>query len=290
MSLRQGQSSIHTDVLTPSGRFVFVEDSKTISSLESKTAQMSSDVTPTLITLASTFAPRLAIESEKKARVPSDEYRVKPTIIHGLKLSSSVFNVRTVLRSIYMTNPYRTRLGVTLAFNSSSVGVLNSAISCSGAASLTEFPSFATIFDEFFVHGMITTFIPRNRYQFPVTAGPSVSTCNCLLTVTPLYHGTGGYVSSSAAMNNSLTAVHSTADPFGFTWRNNEDPDVGIMVSPSITLPTACQSWCSTNSTAAVLYEGQIQYLGAAAIGPGTGVVTVGDFAVSYDISFRVRA
>jgi hypothetical protein len=146
------------------------------------------------------------------------------------------------------------------------------------------------VFDEFFVNAIRTTFVPRSRYQFPIASPPTTTTSNCLLTVVPLYHGTGGYTSSALMMNNSLVEVHSTADPFTFTWFNNESPTGGVMVSPSVTLPTASQSWCSTVAAAAALYEGQIQYFGSTSIGAGSAVVTVGDFAVTYDITFRVRA
>jgi hypothetical protein len=195
-----------------------------------------------------------------------------------------------MLRSIFNTNPYRTRLGQVFAFNSSSVGVLNSVISNTNIVSLPEFASFQGIFDEFFVNGFKASFVPVSRYQFPVASPPTTTVSNVLLTATPLFHGTGGYTSASNAMNNSLTEVHSSGDPFVTYWHNNEDPSQGIMVSPSVTLPTASQSWCSTSTAAASLYEGQVQYFGAAAIGPGTGVVTVGYFAVAYDISFRVRS
>jgi hypothetical protein len=207
-----------------------------------------------------------------------------------LSLTTDLFNPRTMMRSIFATNPYRTRLGQVFAFNSSGVGVLNSVISNLNIVSLPEFSSFQGIFDEFFVHAIKASYVPRSRYQFPIASPPTTTTTNCLLTATPLYHGTAGYTSASNAMNNSLTEVHSSGDPFVSWWENNEDPSMGIMVSPSVTLPTASQSWCSTVTAAASLYEGQIQYLGSTPIGAGAAVVTVGDFAVTYDIAFRVRA
>jgi hypothetical protein len=234
----------------------------------------------------------LSKESRRYGQPLENKSFVATVPFTGVRLADLVLtDKRSMIRSMFgPEGRYRTRLGTVVAFNSSSVGVLNSVISNSNIASLTEWSSFASLFDEFFVHQTWVRFEPRNRYQFPVTAGPSVSTCNCLLTVTPLFHGTSGYASAATAMNNRLTAVQSTADPFTFVWVNNERSSQGVVVSPTTSLPLPTQSWCLTTSAAASLYTGQIQLLGATAVGPATGVVTVGDIAVLYDISFRVRA
>jgi hypothetical protein len=240
---------------------------------------------PALVSLSRAMCIHTFPEENKSSKAVMVPFTGVP--LADLILTDSKKLIRTMFGQ---KGRYRTNLGSVLAFNSSSVGVLNSVVSNSNVASLTEWSAFASLFDEFFIHRVWMRFEPRNRYQFPVTAGPSVSTCNCLLTVTPLFHGTSGYASASTAMNNRLTKVQSTADPFSFEWVNNESSAGGVVVSPTTSLPLPTQSWCLTASAAAALYTGQIQLLGATAIGPATGVVTVGDIAVLYDISFRVRA
>jgi len=287
----------------PKGHFVFVDEDEVKQAGPSPTGGIEGITTSTsphpgvdedgpqglahfgaLISLSRRNQP-LVTPEENKSYAPTKPFT--GVTLADLNLTDKKSMIRSIVGS---KGRYRTCLGTVVAFNTSSVGVLNSVISNSNIASLSEWSAFASLFDEFFVHRTWMRFEPRNRYQFPVTAGPSVSTCNCLLTVTPLFHGTSGYSSAGTAMNNRLTAVRSTADPFDFEWVNNERSSGGVVVSPTTSLPLPTQSWCLTTTAAAMLYTGQIQLLGATAVGPATGVVTVGDIAVLYDISFRVRA
>jgi len=198
---------------------------------------------------------------------------------------------RSLARHILGMNPYRSHLGTVLVANTSSVGVINFAITNSGLSGLSEFSAFATLFDEFFVHSMTIRFVPRSRYQYvPAETSPATSVVNTLLTVTPLFHGTPGYASSATAMENERTMVTSTADPFSFVWKNNESPSAGTVVADTSSSVLPSQGWCLTAASPASLYTGTIQGLGATPIGPGTGVVSFADVAVIYDVSFRVRA
>jgi len=186
---------------------------------------------------------------------------------------------------------YRTVLGTVVVANTSLVGVINFSIMNSNLSGLTDFPLFASLFDEFFVHSAHVTFVPRSRYQYvPATTSPGTSVVNTLLTMTQLFHGVGGYASAATAMENATTKIFSTADPFSFWWRNNESPAGGVVVNSSSSGVLPSQGWCLTASGPASLYQGNIQGLGATPIGPGTGVVSFADIAVQYDVTFRNRA
>jgi len=195
---------------------------------------------------------------------------------------------RSLLRS--MRRPYSTVLATAVTLNTLTSGKVNGAISNSSLAGLSEFPSFATLFDEFFITRFVVRFAPVSRYQYPVNALPTLGVTSAGLTLTALHHGVPGYSTSATAMENATTSVLNTSDPWSYTWSNVERPSVSTVVAPETSAATPTQGWCLTSATPAALYTGNVQLLTDDVIGPGGTMITIGRLYVLYHVMFRLRA
>jgi hypothetical protein len=205
-------------------------------------------------------------------------------------VSFSLFRetTRSIMRG--MKTPFSTTMGTALAFNTLSTGLINANVANTSIAGLSEFPSFAAIFDEFFVTHIKVKYEPRSMFQYQPSTTPGTNTTSTGLVCTALHHGVSAYSSAATAMENATSRVFHTATPWIYTWINVESPRSTVVVAPETSSATSTQSWCLTASTAAGLYTGLVQFLNSSAIGTGSAMVTVGDVFVTYSLMFRLRA
>jgi hypothetical protein len=182
---------------------------------------------------------------------------------------------------------YRARLGANLVMTSTGGGVVSAAILCSGISSNAQFILMSGVFDEFFLHAVHIQWIPSGRYTGPVgfNSSPVTSVGNLPLGVASLQHGAVSYTSIGAMTSNYHFAFHSTGDPFSYAW-TNIDPVHSVVTQPAVTT-APFQGWgmCSQ----AAYLTGAIQFISGAAPPALPVSVGLGSFAVSYDISFRMR-
>jgi len=190
--------------------------------------------------------------------------------------------IKAITSMIGVDRIFKMRLGSVVTISSSALGIVNSVLNVNAIASSADFSSFSTIFTEFFVVKMTAAFVPVSRYQYPLTGVAATSISNRLVGVVPLYHSASAYTSVSTMSNNSSFKHHSTADPFSFTWVNNEDWRAGVTSS------STNQSWLPTASGGS--YNGFIQFLSNAAPPALPASEVLGDIVVSYDVLFRARS
>jgi hypothetical protein len=199
-------------------------------------------------------------------------------------------NAMNAMRSMMGRKPYRAILRLPFDITSTAGGVINSLITVNALSTLSEFASFATLFDEFFVHSMQVRYEPYSEYQFNVGTTPGTNKTNVGLGVVSTFHGAANYSTYATLLNNSTLLYTNTAKRWTKTWKNNESPSGGIAVSSSTSLPIASQGWCLTQNADASLYTGNVQVFGSAVIGTGLVSVTPGTTLLSWDVSFRMRA
>jgi hypothetical protein len=184
---------------------------------------------------------------------------------------------------------YTFHMGNTPLISSNGSGIVNSSLAVNVVALISEFTSFATIFDEFFVGSMRCDYMPISRYQYPAGTLLATQAANQPMTVSALYHGAGAYINTAGAMNNPTTQWGSTGDPLSITWRNNENPNSEVVVASSTSSSTPTQGWCLTSATPAQAYTGFVQYLttGTTPLALSTPIGSVG---VRWTVMFRARA
>jgi len=185
---------------------------------------------------------------------------------------------------------YRMTLRTSATFLTSATGVLNSVIPVANLAAITEFASFAVLFDEFFVKSMTVDYTPVNEYQFPVGTSPSTNQTSTDMARVSLWHGATGYSTYNSLVENATMSHSSSMKRWAHTWRNNESPQGGIVVTSSTSSAVPSQGWCLTAATPAAAYTGSIQTLGVTALGTGSASVFLGTAVVSWDVLFRARA
>jgi hypothetical protein len=185
---------------------------------------------------------------------------------------------------------FRARLGYVGALTTSSVGVLNAAVNVSTLATISEFASYATLFDEFFVHNFLVRYEPNNQFFGPCNVDPAafLSWSTTLIIAAPLYHGSGTYTAASDMVNNIGHRVLNTGRPWTMKWINNESPTSGVMVSASTSSVSPTQGWCLTNSASAGNYTGLLQFRTSLPL-PFTSAKTLGQTVIVFDVSFRAR-
>jgi hypothetical protein len=234
-----------------------------------------------------TLSAMTAVEAKEKKVVHSKD---GPTVLGHLPAfeyihTSRSLSMQNAFRSMFGTKVYPFRLSTALNMSSSGAGIVNSTINMSVVQSSTDFSSFATIFQEFFIVKCTVNWQPVSRYNYPLTAvvTPTPTSVSSLPFVcAQLQHAATVYTSMSSALNNYDAKYHSTGDPFTYHWVNVETPDSKVETTTSGT-----QSWCDTSS--GQLYTGAIQFLSQSAP-PGLPTSQVlGTFATHFDVLFRVR-
>jgi len=198
--------------------------------------------------------------------------------------------------------PYRIKLPLQGSFTTSGVGAVNLVQSVSNIVSTSEWSTFGLLFDEFYVHALHFRYWPLNDLGGGVgeasagvtggiTAVTSTNIVNAPICMVSLFHGQANYSTCSALNANSTLAVHHTAKPFSYTWRNSDrfDPH-GLATSTQSGTNIQWQGWSEVSSAA--FYGGQIQFrlLNDLAVGTGSSAVTMGGFISQYDVSFRSRS
>jgi hypothetical protein len=196
---------------------------------------------------------------------------------------------RELLRNTFRAfPPYLTALSTTLTLNTSGVGVLNTTVSNTSVAGLTEFTSFAAIFDEFFIKSFELVFIPHNYRLAPVGTTSGTNLCNCPIAVVSLQHATPTYSTMSSALEHETARAVSSGERWNHRWVNSEKPSV--VISPQTSTATASQNWCLTSGSTAAAYTGQVQMIATDALGTGGTVVAIGRVMVRWVVKFRIRA
>jgi hypothetical protein len=176
---------------------------------------------------------------------------------------------------------YAFRLASVVTISASGTGIVNSVVNCSNVTSAPEFSAFSGIFNEYFVRSMQISFSPVSRYQYPLSGTSTLSVANRAIGVAPLFHGVSAYTSISALMNNRLAKLKRTADPWTFTWVNNENWKAGVTSS------STNQAWVPSSS--GVSYNGQIQIISNSAPPALPVSAVLGDICVAYEVLFRAR-
>jgi len=198
--------------------------------------------------------------------------------------------------------PYRTLLPLQGSFTTSGVGAVNLVQSVSNVTTTSEWASIDALFDEVFVHSMKFRFFPINDLGGGVGASLSASTTGGIATVADttivnapivmvsLFQGSN-YSTASAMNANSTLAIHSSAKPFTYYWRNNTKFDPRGL---SINATTGTNiGWLGWSSIAGVAFNsGQIQFrmLNDSQVGNGSAAVIMGYYLTQFDVSFRSRS
>lgn len=221
--------------------------------------------------------------SEEKEAVPSS-----PPLSTVADLPLSLGQLRTSL--MRGSKSYRTTIGLAGALTTSGTGAINSTILCSSLAAVAEFVSFATLFDEFYIHSFRADYEPFNQNMTnPSSSLPSGLYAGGLILGVPLYHGATSYASATLMASNTSVQVMNTGRPWSMTWRNNETPKSKVTVASSTSTATPCQSWCLTAATPAAAYTGSLQFRSNTNFANVLST-TLGDVLIRYDVSFRARA
>lgn len=181
-----------------------------------------------------------------------------------------------------------TQLGTSLDFVTLGTGQINASVAVATIASVTEFPLWASLFDEYFVTRMRVVYVPFNRYQFNSVTPPATTETSVPFTSYPLFHGVSAYGTMAASVENGGVAFHTSADPFTVHWVNNESPSSGVMVNPSTSVAGPTQGWCLTSATPAAAYQGSINFLSSALLGTAAAKA-FGNLFVKWEVIFRVR-
>lgn len=211
-----------------------------------------------------------------------DEFEEKqsPTAAPSVSLQLSRLSTKGMRR-------IRTVLGYTGFLSTDATGRINSSATTATIATTAEFVSFASLFDEFFIHSFTVHYLPYNQNMTQPSMSYSTPASGMLLAA-PIYHGAGLYTSANAMANSGQLSVLSTGKPWRCSWRNNESPTGGVSSSSSTSSPTASQSWCLTAASNAALYTGRLQFLNQGLLTAALSS-SVGELIVRFDISFRVR-
>jgi hypothetical protein len=222
----------------------------------------------------------------------ADPLAVLPPTCHTLTVTPSMKHIlRKLIPSKGRGRYMRATLGYIGALTTSSSGVLNAAVNCSTVATTAEFASFSGIFDEFFIRSFTVKYEPNNQFLSPANIDPVVfqSWSSTLLVGAPLYHGAASYTSASAMVNNIDYKVLHSGRPWTTVWRNDENPNSGVLTATSTTSTTPTQGWCLTSGTASGFYTGLYQYRTSLPL-PFVASMTLGQTVITFDVLFRARA
>jgi hypothetical protein len=211
----------------------------------------------------------------------------------------------SLLKQMYKADrPYRARLAYVAIQATSTAGLLPSNLASYQVSTInnaTDWSTFTSLFDEFYVHSMRYTFIPFNKggYGVEQTTQPSQGTfattaaisyvMACGLVVVAGFGATAAYSTSAGMCDNPNRKLVNSGDKWSYIWRNNVKFDPrGVSLGPLTNL--GWQGWCLVADYAN--YGGFLQFrtLNEQVIGSGTHAVNLGTFELEWDVSFRVRA
>jgi len=175
----------------------------------------------------------------------------------------------------------------------------------SNVGSSSEFSSFGSIFDEFFIHSVDFKYKPVNRYSANSTGNAVLATAagapgfvnTCGASVTCLQHNQPAYSDASSDWIASSVAAGARyvdmGTPWIVTWKNNEKFSWDGPQGDQTTV-TNTQAWCNLANSAE--YGGLIQLATPLASGAAAGIGDLteggvfGHVLAHYHVSFRARS
>lgn len=187
---------------------------------------------------------------------------------------------------------YRTRIGTVLNFTYDGSGLVNSVITNASLCLTSDFISFATVFDEFFILGFTAEFFPFSKYGYPVgftlTSGvASTQQWNIPVGIVSLQHSTPAYSTLTSMAGNPSFRLQSTGDRWSHEWVNNENWRARSSANDGLTAVPS-QGWCNTAATPSSAYLGQLQIFSPTTSG-GVHSAGIGVILVRAEFLFRVR-
>jgi len=268
-------------------------------------AYRSSDTQPTIVTRFSrlespTFEPlRFIVKSSviEEMKVPAmkgEEDKGKPIRLGDqppihLILSEEATLLRNAMRGLLGYGKiYRFALSTVLTVSSSAGGIVNAVSQNLTINSNTDFIALSAVFQEFFITSQHAHYMPVARYQYPLTGVIATSVANLPLGVASIQHATPAYTSLAAMTQNYAFALHSTGDPWSYTWGNPENPNSGVVVEAGTTPTLPSQGWANTLIGAAN-YTGEIQLLTNSAPPGLVASQKLADMHVRWNVLFRCR-
>jgi len=259
-------------------------------------------------------APKRITERKRKERAPSsspiDIYgtvaRLREKHITELKEGKDIeFDgfapAMKLLKGILFKadQPYRTKIALFGSLNTNSSGLLNVLYDMSSFTSVTEWSSIAVLFDQVFPHSMVIRFAPRNIASGATGSGSGVAALaagatsalantNLGLVAIAGFGTNAAYGSALNMLNNPNRRLAHSAKPWSYTWRNNVkfEPH-GLAL---VTTTGGWQGWTDVSNAANIGGFVQVRGFNDATFGSGSGVVTLADVVLTFDISLRVRA
>lgn len=178
------------------------------------------------------------------------------------------------------------------SYNSSTQFGINS------VSGTTEWGSFNSLFDEFFVHSVKFYYEPVNSKGGALVDGSTINNMqNCMLVYASYQHNQGSPVDSSTACQLFATAsqrkITNTGSPHKFMWKNIDKFDPNGPLGDQST-SSSTQTWC--NASFANKYGGDVYvatpFPSGAAAGIGTWLenIIIGTWIVEFDVSWRYRS
>jgi len=235
--------------------------------------------------------PLLASASRKGAvaDIPTETRHALGVLFREASLTREASLMVKVIRGLFTAGKrYDFVLANAASLSSNGSGIVNAIIAVNVVALVTEFTSFAAIFDEFFVSRMQLHYMPCSRYQYPPGTALATQYANVPMGVASLHHGTGAYINLTGIAVAPTFKLTSTGDPFVFDWVNVENINSGVVVPSSTSSTQPCQGWCLTAASPSQSYTGQVQYLSGG--GALVNSTVLGETISRYFVSFRCRA
>lgn len=239
--------------------------------------------------------PPTPLERDRKIVVPDDDFVLSPPgspvaieSCHEPLLARAPL-LKLMRLKLKGMQQVRTTFANASNATTSSAGLINLVIANTTLPTLTEFSNYATIFDEFFVHGFQVDFLPYDRYLALVATTPGTNHTSTPCISVSLQHGVSGYTTMAFAYSNESAKPFMTSDASRHVWKNTESVKTPTVINPTGSA-VATQGWCLTASAPASLYTGTVQYINSVQIGNGLGAIQIGQFFVKWDVSFRIRA
>jgi hypothetical protein len=228
------------------------------------------------------LAPRSSREFKHETKSEEDSFEILPD------LKTEVSLLKGALRGMFSGKRYTMNIGYTPTISTNGSGIVNAVIACASIGTLTEWPAFQQLFDEFFIVSMHCRYMPVSRYQYPVASSPATLNTSFPMTSSSLFHGVGNYTNVAGAVNNPTTMWRSSSDPWTHRWINNENINSDVVVSSSTSSTAPTQGWCLTATSPSQNYSGTVQYLS----GMGTLVAStvIAQLAVTFVVVLRNRA
>lgn len=232
------------------------------------------------MTLVDTPEVKVLLDSKGPSQLHWDS-RTTPRVLEYLATPQSMPLLAT-MRSLFRNKVYAIRLSTALNMSSSASGTINSTIATDAVRSSTDFSSISSIFNEFFVVRVDAHWMPNSRYQYPLTGAIGTNLANLPFGCAQLHNFATAYTSMGSLANNYAVKYVSSADPFTYSWINENPPTSTVLSTTSVT-----ETWADTGGSQT--YGGSIQFMSQSAP-PALPVSQVlGTFMTHYELLFRVR-